>query len=48
MLFGVSPSDPLTLAGVVGPVTGVVALLAALLPAVRASRVDPMQVLREE
>ncbi len=47
MLFGVSPSDPLTFAGVVGLVA-VVALLAALVPAVRASRVDPMQVLREE
>jgi hypothetical protein len=47
MLFGVSPFDPLTLAGVTGLVT-VVAVLAALLPAVRAARVDPMQVLREE
>jgi ABC-type antimicrobial peptide transport system permease subunit len=47
MLFGVSPSDPLTLAGVIGLVT-VVAARAALLPALRAARVDPMQVLREE
>jgi putative ABC transport system permease protein len=47
MLFGVAPSDPLTLATAVGAVT-VVALLAALVPAVRAARVDPMQVLREE
>ncbi len=47
MLFGVSPSDPLTLAGVIGLVT-VVAVLAALVPAMRAARVDPMQVLREE
>ena len=47
MLFGVSPSDPLTLAGVIGLVT-VVAVVAALLPAIRAARVDPMQVLREE
>ena len=47
MLYGVSPSDPYTLAGVVGLVT-VVAVLAALLPALRAARADPMQVLREE
>ena len=47
MLFGVSAWDPLTLAAVVGLVT-LVAALAALLPAVRAARVDPMQVLREE
>jgi putative ABC transport system permease protein len=47
MLFGVSPSDPVTLAGVIGLVI-VVAVVAALLPAVRAARVDPMQVLREE
>jgi ABC-type lipoprotein release transport system permease subunit len=47
MLYGVSPSDPLTLAGVIGLVT-VVAVVAALLPAMRAARVDPMQVLREE
>ena len=47
MLFGVSPSDPLALAAVVSLVT-LVALLAALLPALRAARVDPMQVLREE
>jgi predicted permease len=47
MLFGVSPSDPLTLAVVVLMVVGVAAL-AACLPALRASRIDPMQALREE
>ena len=47
MLYGVSPWDPLTLAGVVGLVT-VVAVVAALLPALRAARGDPMHVLREE
>jgi ABC-type antimicrobial peptide transport system permease subunit len=47
MLYGVSPSDPATLSGVVILVMAVAAL-AALLPAVRASRLDPMQVLREE
>jgi putative ABC transport system permease protein len=47
MLFGVSPSDPATLAGVVGLVLAVAAL-AVLVPALRAARVEPMQVLREE
>jgi ABC-type lipoprotein release transport system permease subunit len=47
MLFGVSPGDPLTFGGVVVLVV-VVAVLAALLPAWRASRVAPMTVLREE
>ena len=47
MLFGVSSTDPLTLAVVVGLVT-TVAALAALIPALRASRVEPMRVLREE
>jgi predicted permease len=47
LLFGVSPSDPLTLAGVVVLVVGVAAL-AAVLPSLRASRIDPMEALREE
>ena len=47
MLYGVSPSDPATLAGVIVLVMAVAAT-AALLPAVRALRVDPMNVLREE
>ena len=47
MLYGVSPSDPATLVAVVLLVVGV-ATLAAILPAVRASRIDPMQALREE
>ena len=47
MLFGVSPFDPLTLLGVVALVA-CVALCAALLPAARAARTHPMQVLREE
>lgn len=47
MLFGVSPSDPATLGGVALLVI-VVATLAAALPALRASRIDPMQALREE
>jgi len=46
MLFEVSPTDPLTLAGVTG-VISVVAVVACLAPAWRASRVSPLTVLRE-
>jgi len=47
MLYGVSPSDLTTLSSVVLMVL-FVAALASLIPAVRAARLDPMQVLREE
>ncbi len=47
MLYGVSASDAATLAGVVLIVLSV-AGVASLVPAIRAARVDPMQVLREE
>ncbi|HEV3058830.1 MAG TPA: ABC transporter permease [Vicinamibacterales bacterium] len=47
LLFGVGPSDPLTVGGVVGLI-GFVALAACYLPARSATRVDPMRVLREE
>jgi putative ABC transport system permease protein len=43
----VRPTDPLTIAAVVGTIT-VVAAAASLLPAWRASRVDPIVVLRDE
>jgi putative ABC transport system permease protein len=45
MVFGVSPRDPLTLAAIAAGLT-LVALLATLVPAYRASRVDPLIVLR--
>jgi len=47
LLYGVSPSDVPTLSGVVLLVL-VVAASSSLIPAVRASRVEPMQVLRDE
>ena len=46
-LFGVSASDPLTLAAAAAPLT-LIAALAAYGPALRASRVDPMVALRSE
>jgi putative ABC transport system permease protein len=47
LVFGISASDPLTLAAVAATLL-VVALLASLLPAYRASRLDPLRVLRAE
>jgi len=47
LVFGVSASDPLTLAAVVATLA-LVALMASLMPAYRALRLDPVKLLRAE
>jgi putative ABC transport system permease protein len=47
LVFGVSASDPLTLAAV-GAMLALVALMASLVPAYRALRLDPVKILRAE
>jgi predicted permease len=47
MLYGVSPLDPVTYSGVLLLILAVAAL-ASLVPAIRAARVEPTEVLREE
>lgn len=47
MLYGISPNDPLTLIGATA-ILFIIALLAAFLPARRASRIDPTVALRHE
>jgi predicted permease len=47
MLYGITPSDITTLTSVVFLVLGVAAV-ASLIPAIRAARTEPMQVLRDE
>jgi predicted permease len=47
MLYGVEPGDPATLAGAVALVVAF-ATVAALIPAIRASCLQPMRILREE
>lgn len=46
-VVGVSPGDPLNFVGVAG-LLGLVAMMAMIVPAVRASRVDPLTVMRSE
>jgi putative ABC transport system permease protein len=47
LLFGLQPGDPSTLA-MAAAALGVVAMLASYLPALRASRLEPTEALREE
>jgi ABC-type antimicrobial peptide transport system permease subunit len=47
MLYDLKPYDPVTLGGAVA-VLAMVALVASYAPAYRASRLDPMEALREE
>jgi len=47
MLFGISPQDPLAIGGAI-LLLSASALVAALIPVLRASQVNPMLVLREE
>ena len=47
MLFGVSPTDPIVMSAVIAIVM-VVAIVGSLIPAARASMIDPMRVLRDE
>ena len=47
LLFGLEPGDPATLAMAAAGL-GAVAMLASYLPALRASRLEPTEALREE
>ena len=47
VLFGVTPTDPLTF-GTIAVLLGAVASLASYIPARRATKADPMVVLRTE
>jgi len=47
LLYGVEPLDPVSF-GLAGAVLALVAIVSALLPAIRATRVNPVQALRSE
>ena len=47
LLFAVRPNDPMTLAGVAALIAAV-AIAASLIPAFRATRVDPLVALKDE
>jgi ABC-type antimicrobial peptide transport system permease subunit len=47
LLFGVTPTDSVTFV-VVGIIFFVIAMIASLIPALRATRVDPLEALRYE
>jgi putative ABC transport system permease protein len=47
LVYGIRPSDPATF-GAVALILVVVAMVASIVPAWRATRIDPIQVLREE
>lgn len=47
LLFGLQPTDPVTL-GAAAALLASIGFVASYLPARRASRVDPMQVLRQD
>jgi putative ABC transport system permease protein len=47
LLFGLTPTDPITIGSAIALLASI-GLLASYVPARRASRVDPMQVLRQE
>ncbi|MEO8680523.1 MAG: FtsX-like permease family protein [Vicinamibacterales bacterium] len=47
VLYGLSPVDPATLGGVTG-LLAIVTLIATVIPALRASRIDPVVALRAE
>ena len=47
MLYGISPTDPMTVAGVVG-LLAVISVLACYLPAQRAMRINPVSAIREQ
>jgi putative ABC transport system permease protein len=47
LLYGVNANDPLTFASVIGPMA-IVAAAASAIPAIRAARIDPVAVLRDQ